>query len=373
MEAVFGKQALAGVHLAAMPDIKKPGNREFPLDESAAQLLIEGGRTDIPRKNKTPLLNFKIDAPALADSNKMPGQIWNDEVGAIINRVATVKYTREPRARDSQLRRKLKDNWELLPLLILQGKLYQELRAHAGDSTFKDWGIPLFMDERSKVELQNDHMFRFLTAARGDMGTKELDIWCEYRDGAETPVRDLRARFDAWMHFDQHVDFNWADIDLEESLKKAGPEHDGEFVYTVQQYFYECNSCRQDTARGDQTTLGACCQVFKDNAAPLSLKAKRKKMRVADRAAAATIKNLVLHAEPKAGVAAAAAAAPDLSGWEWNGRCGCDQPAAQRTSNAGADYFCCYFGAVDDAQCSLRYRLANQMPAVAAHGGSKWP
>ena len=158
-----------------------------------------------------------------------------------------------------------------------------------------------------------------------------------------------------------------------ESLKKAGPEHDGEFVYTVQQYFYECNACHRDTARADQTTLGACCQTFKDNAAPLSLKAKRKKMRVADRAAAATIKNLVLHAEPKAGVAAAAAAAPDMSGWIWNGQCGCGQPAAQRTSRAGAEYYCCYFGAVDDAQCSLRYRPADQMPAVAAHGGSKWP
>ena len=314
-----------------------------------------------------------IDAPAVADSNKTPGQVWSDEAGAIINRVAMIKYKRDPRVRDSRLIHKMRANWELLPLLILQVKMYQKLRAHAGDSTFKDWAIPLFMDERAKVEMQNDHMLRFLTAARGDMGTKDLDIWCEYSDGAETTVRELRGRFDAWMTFSEHIEYQCTDIDLKDSLDKAGDEHEGEFVYQEQTHFYECNACKKDVTCGEHTTLGACCNTYKNNLAPMSLKAKRKKVRAKNKAAAATIKNLVIHAEPKVGVASAPAPTVDMSGWGWNGQCGCGQKASLRTSREGVQYFCCFFGAVDDAQCSLRYRHREQMPAIAAHGGAKWP
>ena len=59
-----------------MPDIKKPAGKDFPLDESAVQLLIEGGHTDIARKNRDPLQNYKIDAPAASKCHRTPqGQV----------------------------------------------------------------------------------------------------------------------------------------------------------------------------------------------------------------------------------------------------------------------------------------------------------
>jgi hypothetical protein len=224
-----------------------------------------------------------------------------------------------------------------------------------------------------KVELQNNHMLRFLTAVRGDMGTKDLDVWCEHQAGQTTPVRELRRRFDNWMRFEQHIDqYEWNDIDLEETLRRAGLEHDGEFVLDQPTHYYKCNACGKDTSDGQCTTLGACCQAFKDNALPITLKAKRSKIKAKDRASAAMINNLVLHAEPKDG-AAAASSVPDLSNWEWNGQCGCGQPAARRTSQRGVEYYCCYFGPCDDARCSLKYKELEGAPVIASHGGSKWP
>eukprot|EP01044_Picomonas_judraskeda_P007809 COSAG03_NODE_859_length_5598_cov_2.096563_2_plen_1108_part_00 len=371
METTFGKAPLAHVQLVAMPDIKKPVGKDFPLDESAVQLLIEGGRTDIARKNRDPLQNYKIDAPVVADANKKPGQIWQDEMSAIINRVAIVPYLYKPAHRNMRLLKIVKDEWELLPLLVLQVKLYQQLRAHAGETSFVDWNIPLFMDERAKVEMQNNHMLRFLTAARGEMGTKDLDIWCEHQEDAKTAVRDLRTRFDNWMRFDQHTEYNWNDINLEEALRQAGVEHECEFVLDQPTHYYKCMKCGKDVESGERTTLGACCREFKDNPAPVSLKAKRTKIKVKDKSSAATIKNLALRQEPKHG--GAAAAVSDLSNWAWNGQCGCGQPVNKRKSQAGVEYYSCYFGPCDDARCSLKYRAVSDAPPIAASGGSKWP
>ena len=46
------------------------------------------------RKYKDVVGNTRITAPALADSNKMPGQIWSDDENAIINRMAEVIWNR---------------------------------------------------------------------------------------------------------------------------------------------------------------------------------------------------------------------------------------------------------------------------------------
>ena len=46
----------------------------------------------------------------------------------------------------------------------------------------------------------------------------------------------------------------------------------------------------------------------------------------------------------------------------------------QRTSNAGVDFYCCFFGAVDDARCSLTYKpVAELQPMRVPNGGSNYP
>ena len=151
----------------------------------------------------------------------------------------------------------------------------------------------------------------------------------------------------------------------------AGVEHECEFVLDQPTHYYKCTKCGKDVESGERTTLGACCREFKANPAPVSLKAKRTKIKVKDKSSAATIKNLALRQEPKHG--GAAAAVSDLSNWAWNGQCGCGQSANKRKSQAGVEYYSCYFGPCDDARCSLKYRAVSDAPPIAVSGGSKWP
>ena len=159
------------------------------------------------------------------------------------------------------------------------------------------------------------------------------------------------------------------DCDNVDVLLSDGSDEEAE--KEIEQWI-DAYACGKDTSDGQCTTLGACCQAFKDNALPITLKAKWSKIKAKDKASVAMIKNLVLHAEPKDG-AAAASSVPDLSNWEWNGQCGCGQPAARRTSQWGVEYYCCYFGPCDDARCSLKYKELEGAPVIASHGGSKWP
>ena len=85
---------------------------------------------------------------------------------------------------------------------------------------------------------------------------------------------------------------------------------------------------------------------------------------------ARTIKHLTIREEPKAGNAQAS-----LRNFVWNGNCGCGKSAQRITKNDGSEYWCCFYGMGDGAQCSLKYRpvdvaLAN---SINSSQGKNWP
>ena len=74
-ETTFGKEALINKSLIWFTDPKKPKNGAgFPIEVSELQTLIEGGRTSVPRKNKSALNNHLLNGAAIADSNKKPAK-----------------------------------------------------------------------------------------------------------------------------------------------------------------------------------------------------------------------------------------------------------------------------------------------------------
>lgn len=187
-EDTFGLMAAVGKALISMPDIKRKGSKAFPLSESNLQTIIEAGGIPIARKNTTALANAVIDAPILVDGNKKVGQIWDDEANAMNNRIATIEYKKEPPGRRSDLKKTTGPihKYETLPFLVLGNKCYRELLLHARNSTFVDWDIPYFIDERAMIEKQNNHLLQYLTNPRGEMGTKDSDIWCAFAAGSDT-------------------------------------------------------------------------------------------------------------------------------------------------------------------------------------------
>ena len=380
-EDVFGLQAAVGKALISMPDIKRKAARTpFPLSESNLQTIIEGGSISIARKNLSALSNAIIDAPPLVDGNKKVGQIWDDEANAMNNRVATFEYNKKPTDRRSDLKKKTGPihTHETLAFLFLGNKCYRELLSHARHSTFVDWNIPYFMDERALIEKQNNHLLRFITLPRGEMGTKDSDIWCVFDAGAEASVRDLKRRFGAWMRFDNDMDASWENVSLEETLEKASEEHDGVFTLKEPSHYYKCNACKQPVDCNMNTLLPYaphCCQVYADNAAPMSIKAARTIHNKASKKEAQVIVGLRINEAPKSGGTQSRLPQQAVpADWRWNGKCGCGHDALQRTSAAGVDYYCCFFGAVDDARCNLTYKpMAELDPVRAQGGGSNYP
>ena len=56
---------------------------------------------------------------------------------------------------------------------------------------------------------------------------------------------------------------------MQEALRKAGIEHECEFELKEESHYYQCLSCNKDcdTNLYANTTLGACCEAFKNNPA----------------------------------------------------------------------------------------------------------
>ena len=58
-----------------------------------------------------------------------------------------------------------------------------------------------------------------------------------------------------------------------------------------------------------------------------------------------------------------------MSGWKWNGNCGCGKPAQSGTTQSGVKYYSCFFGRMDDAKCSMRYAPDSIESEKVAVGG----
>jgi hypothetical protein len=372
----FGKESLVGKSLIWFTDPKKATNGTgFPMEVSEVQTLIEGGRTNVSRLHKKDLNNIAIDGASVADSNKKPGQIWSDEDAALLNRMATFPYTKEPPVRMSSY--KAEDGkknpiirHEMGALLCLVVRCYQDLLTHAKDSTFIDWKIPMFMDARDRAARQSDPLLRFLTLPKGEVKTKAVTLWCEYVDGAETPVRELKKRFLAWMEFDQKKRVEWDDIDLNQSLYKASKEFEGDITIKEQSHWYKCNKCDKDVDcnRNKPQVLNDCCPWYRDTRGTKGLKAKRTPCNQVKKKEVAKILGLKLCEETNMGVLT------DMSDWKWNGKCGCGKKAKERTAQTGVRFYSCYFGAVDDAKCNMRYQTADELDTErVAVGGSNFP
>eukprot|EP01045_Picozoa_sp_COSAG04_P032032 COSAG04_NODE_6143_length_1398_cov_11.665331_1_plen_227_part_00 len=66
------------------------------------------------------------------------------------------------------------------------------------------------------------------------------------------------------------------DIDIEQSLKKASAQHEGEFVLRQPSHWYRCLKCNQDIHCNKDKLKGPhCCDWFKNTQGPLDKKAKR--------------------------------------------------------------------------------------------------
>ena len=208
------------------------------------------------------------------------------------------------------------------------------------------------------------------------MGTKDSDIWCVFDAGAETSVRDLKRRFGAWMKFDNNMDANWENVSLEETLEKASEEHEGTLTLKEPSHYYKCNVCKQPVDCNKNTTLPHaphCCQVYADNAAPMSMKATRTTHNKASKKEAQLIVGLRINEAPKSGGTQTLLPQRVPADWRWNGNCGCGQKALQRTSNAGVEFYCCFFGAVGDARCNLRYKPCTDGPGEGCEQREQLP
>jgi len=374
-ETTFGKEVLVGKRLIWFTDPKSPGTFGFPMDISELQTLIEGGSTNIPRKNKSQLANVILDGALVADSNKRPNQIWKDDESALLNRMATIPYTREPPERLATYKATGAKNpiirEELGALLCLIIRCYQDLLRHARDTTFIDWKIPMFIEARDTAALQNDPLYRYLTLPKGEVQTKDAILWCEYDASAKAPLRELKRRFLAWMEFDQKQSVAWADVDVEQALRKASNDHEGEMKLSEPAYWYRCNRCKRDVDcnRFKPQLLNDCCEWFRDTPGTKEFKAKRTRCNKVKKKEVSMIHGLRLCEESKA------AAVLDRSDFKWNGLCGCGQRASSKNRREdGAKFYHCFFGAFEDAQCSLKWQNAEQLDDIRCTiNGRRWP
>jgi hypothetical protein len=371
----FNKEGLVGKTFIWFTDPKHGSDGNFPMAAAELQLLIEGGRNNVSRLHKKDLNNVLIDGALVADSNKKPTQIWQDEDSALLNRMAPIKFPNEVLEKKSSYKSENpKKNpilrHEMGALLCLMVRCYQDLLDHAQDSTFVDWKIPLFETVRDLAARQGDPLYRFLTLPKGEVTTKDAIYWCEYASGAETPVRELKKRFLAWMEFDQKKTVDWDDLDLEQSLGKASKEHEGDMTLKQQSHWYKCLHCGNDVDcnRNKAAALNDCCEAYRDDPKAKSFKAKRTPCNQVKKKEVAKIQGLKLCDEPKVSMTS------DMSGWKWNGMCGCGKKARESVSNAGVHYYCCFFGAVDDARCKMRFVKADEIDSErVAVGGHNFP
>lgn len=68
---------------------------------------------------------------------------------------------------------------ELAVVFALIMRAYADLRAYVGTAPAEDWNLPYFNTVRASEEKRKQHLFRFLTEPRGNIRTKNAEIWIE--------------------------------------------------------------------------------------------------------------------------------------------------------------------------------------------------
>jgi hypothetical protein len=249
--------------------------------------------------------------------------------------------------------------------------------------------LPYFNDVKESEERRKQHLYRFLTEPRGNIRTRNKDIWIEADPSAVTLLSDLKKKFAAYMDF-QHRDvrYKWEDQFPAECLRKAAVHHEYDAGWKIvnRENYDACKQCGKnvDETHDNTTESGDCCckwyhdktfqQRMGDNkpsktwlkSQGIIVRAKTKASESPDK-----IRGLVIREE----TFTTDDTSQSLGDFVWNGNCECGRPARRKTSQRTGVYYHCAFGCMDDAQCSMRYKTEDEiepfLPIDAS--GSDWP
>ena len=152
--------------------------------------------------------------------------------------------------------------------LILRAGI--DLRAYVGTAPAEDWNLPYFNDVRASEEKRKQHLYRFLTEPRGNIRTKDTEIWVEPAEGEVTLLVDIKKKFELYMKFQYpNVSYSWDNQFSAGCLSKAAAHHEYNpgWKITNRETFNQCAQCGKDvdkkyditTERGD-----CCCKWFYD-------------------------------------------------------------------------------------------------------------
>ena len=251
--------------------------------------------------------------------------------------------------------------------------------------------MPYFNDVRASEEKRKQHLYRFLTEPRGNIRTKDTEIWVEQAEGEVTLLVDLKKKFELYMKFQcPGVTYSWDDQFPAVCLSKAAAHHEYNpgWKITNRETFNQCAECGKDVDKMyDATTeRGDCCckwyyeKVSKGDKRPsvralmkagVVKKGKTKASESPDK-----IKGLVIREERFERAGNTQQAAQDMAGFAWNGNCACGRPAIKKFNRDGRCYYHCAFGCVDDANCSFRFKYESELEQFLpfdAENGQDWP
>jgi hypothetical protein len=266
-----------------------------------------------------------------------------------------------------------------------------DLRAYVGTAPAEDWNLPYFNDVRASEEKRKQHLYRFLTEPRGNIRTKDTEIWVEPAQGEVTLLVDLKKKFELYMKFQcPGVTYSWDEQFPAVCLNKAAAHHEYDPGWKIinRETFNQCAQCGKDVDKlYDATTESGtcCCKWFYEK---VSESDKRPSVRALMKAGVVKkgktkasespdkIKGLVIREERFERAGNTQQAAQDMSDFAWNGNCACGRPAIKKTNRDGRDYYHCAFGCVDDANCSFRFKYKSELEQFLpfdAENGQDWP
>ena len=376
----FSVAAMVGKEIAVAPDLKTQVQ-----DAGTLQSMVCGEA--VPMRNMRKIAESIADwkVPQLFISNLLPP--WKkDESGALMSRFLIFQFRELQGETDTSLPQRIVKT-ELAMVFALIMRAYADLRAYVGTAPAEDWNMPYFNTVRASEEKRKQHLFRFLTEPRGNIRTKNAEIWIEPAEGEYTLLVDLKKKFDLYMRFQYPGEsYSWDEQFPDACLRKAAAHHeyDPGWKITNRETFTQCVKCGKDATKTyDQTVESGtcCCKWFYDNkregeswraleARGIVKKGKTKASESPDK-----IKGLVIRDEPFSEDGNGASV--DLSTFKWNGNCGCGRAAISKISTKdGRRYYHCAFGCVDDANCSFRFKYEDELQQFLPfdeRNGQNWP
>ena len=380
----FSVQAMVGKEIAVAPDLKTQVQ-----DAGTLQSMVCGeavANRDM-RKIAESVSDWKV--PQLFISNILPP--WeNDESGALMSRFLIFQFQELQGETDTSLPRRIVQK-ELAVVFALILRAGIDLRAYVGTAPAEDWNLPYFNDVRASEEKRKQHLYRFLTEPRGNIRTKDTDIWVEPAEGEVTLLVDLKKKFELYMKFQcPGISYSWDDQFPAVCLNKAAAHHEYNpgWKITNRETFNQCAQCGKDVDKtyGATTESGTCCckwfyeKVTEGDNRPSTRalmkagvvkKGKTKASESPDK-----IKGLVIREEKFGRAGNTQQAAHNMSEFVWNGNCACGRPAIKKTNRDGRGYYHCAFGCMDDANCSFRFKYESELEQflpLDAKNGQDWP